>query len=533
MASIHKNISQLLTLLEITNMHYIPFAKQKIPFDEDSKTINEAYSRKIEKAMSNPIQRLNDLNIALKRLTSAVRRVMNDSDAPSVNMSTFDSTNVDINQTYLSTMDTVFYDYVIPIIVVIGLISNIFGICFLSTGTRRGKTNSLLLLSFVTFNILFLLLEAIKSVEFFELLGASRYRATYQIILISAIRFSKIASFFMLISHSRFRLSAIKEPIRYVNRTRSGIGRRNSWLKSFVPVTIISVLLTLPILFEFEFDYEDNDDEKVQILLPSSLRLHPIYSIIYVGGLNVVILGVLPMIYLLYIAHQLKCQMRKRNRTIDYMIVHSTSAIIQKSLTFSMLQKVREEQKTMENDIRLLSKLKDEIKTTGSTARAIFFFVAFNVFRIITTCGEFYVLFDSNKDDESIKRGNGVPLWVDIMALLSELCSVINSSLVPVIYLDLKTRDLKTSFLSIKILVLNRFSSERNSLPSEAQTNQHQDSKTNEAHQNIELTNVDGGITYQVLRKARSFTLRSSEILKHKLRRRHTFPIQNLNTMDP
>ena len=239
----------------------------------------------------------------------------------------------------------------------------------------------------------------------------------------------------------------------------------------------------------------------------------------YVGGLNVVILGVMPMIYLLYIAHQLKCQMRKRNRTIDYMIVHSTSAIIQQSLTFSMLQKVREEQKTLDNDIRLLSKLKDEIKTTGSTARAIFIFVAFNVCRIITTCGEFYILLDSNKDDDSIKQGNGVPLWVNIMALLSELCSVINSSLVPVIYLDLKARDIKTSFLSIKTLVLNRFSNERISPPSEAQTHEHQDPKTIETHQNIELKNVDIGMACNVLKRARSFTLRSGEILNRKLRR--------------
>ena len=224
--------------------------------------------------------------------------------------------------------------------------------------------------------------------------------------------------------------------------------------------------------------------------------------------------------------------MRKRNRTIDYMIVHSTSAIIQQSLTFSMLQKVREEQKTLDNDIRLLSKLKDEIKTTGSTARAIFFFVAFNVCRILTTCGEFYILLDSNKDDESIKRGNGVPLWVDIMALVSELCSVINSSLVPVIYLDINTRDVKTFFLSIKTRILNCFSHERSSSPSEAQPHEHQDSRTNEDHKNIELKKVDGGIACNVLKRARSFTLRSSEILKHKLRRRHTFPVHNPNITD-
>ena len=67
--------------------------------------------------------------------------------------------------------------------------------------------------------------------------------------------------------------------------------------------------------------------------------------------------------------------------------------------------------------------------------RGILIFVAFHILRIVTTVGELYILLDPNKDDEELKKGYGVPIWLDITCLLSELCAVINSSIVPLIYI--------------------------------------------------------------------------------------------------
>ena len=52
------------------------------------------------------------------------------------------------------------------------------------------------------------------------------------------------------------------------------------------------MIVTLPVFWEVE-DTIDLIEEETQDIMPSSLRLHPYYSIFYVGVVNLGLLGLL------------------------------------------------------------------------------------------------------------------------------------------------------------------------------------------------------------------------------------------------
>ena len=45
-----------------------------------------------------------------------------------------------------------------------------------------------------------------------------------------------------------------------------------------------------------------------------------------------------------------------------------------------------------------------------------------------------YVDYYPSKDDEALKEGHRAPIWIYVTCLFSEPCAVINSSIVPMIY---------------------------------------------------------------------------------------------------
>ena len=232
----------------------------------------------------------------------------------------------------------------------------------------------------------------------------------------------------MLISLSRARLSTIRNPVKYNGGVFPKNERRNTWLKYCAPVIIVSGLLTLPILLEFKVEYEDNGNQREQILVPSTLRLDKFYSILYIGVLNLLILGLLPITYLLYLANQINIVRLNKNIRFEY-LEESILGIL------DILLEATPERKNSIRETVVVRKKENEIKLSISMVRGILIFVAFHILRIVTTVGELYILLDPNKDDEELKKGYGVPIWLDITCLLSELCAVINSSIVPLIYI--------------------------------------------------------------------------------------------------
>ena len=130
--------------------------------------------------------------------------------------------------------------YATSTIAVIGLILNLIGICFLSTGPRRGKILSLMVSSLFAFDAIFLLCQVLKNVEEWIInIGRNHFKA-FLIIINSTIRASIISSIFMLVAISRVRLNAIRQPFQHNNALLSWKERRNYWLLFCIPIVLYS-----------------------------------------------------------------------------------------------------------------------------------------------------------------------------------------------------------------------------------------------------------------------------------------------------
>ena len=67
-------------------------------------------------------------------------------------------------------------------------------------------------------------------------------------------------------------------------------------------------------------------------------------------------------------------------------------------------------------------------------------FLLLNSLRILTAGGEFLFLFVvPNKDDLAIVLGYGVPTWLQVIAPIGELCTVLNATINIIIYKYLKS----------------------------------------------------------------------------------------------
>ena len=67
-------------------------------------------------------------------------------------------------------------------------------------------------------------------------------------------------------------------------------------------------------------------------------------------------------------------------------------------------------------------------------------FVLLNSLRLLTAGAEFLFLFVvPNKDDLAIVLGYGVPIWLQVIAPISELCTVLNATINIIIYKYLKS----------------------------------------------------------------------------------------------
>ena len=304
--------------------------------------------------------------------------------------------------------------YATSTIAVVGLILNLIGICFLSTGPRRGKILSLMVSSLFAFDAIFLLCQVLKNVEEWIInIGRKNFKA-FLIIMTSTIRASIISSIFMLVAISRVRLNAIRQPFQHNNALLSWKERRNYWLRYCIPIVLSSLILTSPVLLEVE-DVPLETDDKDLVVIPSNLRLHPLYSVLYVGVLNLGILGLIPMICLVYLAHHIRMELKESSR-------HSERLGSQPQLNQLGINEIRAS--------------KDRVnKVTGGLVGVIRAFIAFHAFRVLTTIGEIYLLLDPNKENSIIQHGGGIPPWFDISLSLSQLLMVTNASVNVAIYL--------------------------------------------------------------------------------------------------
>ena len=143
---------------------------------------------------------------------------------------------------------------------------------------------------------------------------------------------------------------------------------------------------------------------------------------LYIGVLNLGILGLIPIAYLIYLAYQIKTELKQRRWQRERLGRYHSS---------------------QDSNIEETS----EVNTTRGLVAIILVFVAFHAFRILIAVGELCILLDPNKDDAILQGGGGVPIWFDISLSLNNLLLVINASVNVVIYLKPNSKEVLKSLI--------------------------------------------------------------------------------------
>ena len=327
---------------------------------------------------------------------------------------------------YLSLFHLVIDGYAVSSLAVIGLVLNIIGVFILTTGQRREKIINLLVASLFAFDATYLLCKMLKSMAFWLISIPRAYFKAYMITVVYVLRYSMIASILMLVTISRARLCAIKKPLQH--NPLSWQGRRNYCLRYWIRVIISSMLLTIPFYHEIGYELWESDEPNVAFTATNS-RLHPVFLLVYIGVLNLGILGLIPLLYLANLNHHIRRELKKEK----------------------------------EQDERLGSRRSDssnneesnEDKNTRGLLGIITSFIVLHSFRVLIALAEIdLLLFYNNTKD--FQNGSSVPTWLAMSLSINDLLLVVNASINVVIFLMPNLTELLDTFIPTRRERYNR-----------------------------------------------------------------------------
>ena len=209
----------------------------------------------------------------------------------------------------------------------------------------------------------------------------------------------------MMVTIASVRLSSIRRPFHHNSDVLTWKYCCNYWLKYLIPIISTSIMLTIPIFHEEEH-VSPKSEYINQVTNQSNIELSLPFSTPYVLVLNLWITWLMPMVYLIYITYQIKCELKKINERFNSLRNHQI-------------------------DQRMVQ----ENRITKTLVKIIIVFIALHAFRIIWFLSEIYLILIPNKRDSVIQSVYGVPIWHYVTASLGELFLVINSSVNVIIYL--------------------------------------------------------------------------------------------------
>ena len=274
---------------------------------------------------------------------------------------------------------------------IVGFVLNIIGIYLLSR--RQGLQNifNIMLIINLIFDTTYLIFQATRSVNTHFISSSNPPTATSYVLTNSGERFTYIASVLMLIALTHSRYQAATSPHEYRQIKRLWSKRRNQLLKYILPIIFVASFFTIPVMFEIETEEVFWDKDQITKVIPSKLRLNPYYSIFLKGGLNLGLLGVVPCFSFLY---------------FTYHIVQSLN------------------QRSMDNH-----------KASKTLIFMIISFILLHSLRMVTNIGEIILLFNKNKISVyDLQHDRKIPEWLEITAILGNICMVINASINYLIY---------------------------------------------------------------------------------------------------
>ena len=295
----------------------------------------------------------------------------------------------------------IFDTYGTSILACAGIIINIHGCCKLLSRYEREKTLNMLLVSLLLFDIIYLTFKLMRSLEHF-IPVPNENLSTYYTMADAGARFSLTSSILMMVVIGRVRYQAIRKPIQQRRLLSSGNKRLRELLKYLIPTVILSLAFTLPIFFgtydapsKLEGDYGQQSSTKSPI--------SGLYRFFVLGLWNVVLLGTLPFVGLIYYTSKMIVLLHGR---------HIQNA--RPSLTARMNETTK--------------------KITKSLVAIIIVFVILHSPRVISSVAEFYFLTMPNKNEVMIELGYGVPIWLRFLGPINELCTVLNACVNIIIY---------------------------------------------------------------------------------------------------
>ena len=303
-----------------------------------------------------------------------------------------------VNTSYESDLENTAIDlnlyiggYCTLITTVIGFVLNMVGIYLLSR--RQGLKNifNIMLIINLIFDTIYLVFQASRSVQTHFISYSQPSTVTSYILTNSGERFTYISSVLMLIALTHSRYQAATSPYEYRQIKRRWSKRRTQLLKYLVPTIFVATCFTIPVIFEIDTEEVFSVEGQKFKVIPSKLRLDPYYSFFLKGGLNLGILGLVPLFSFLY---------------FTYHIVISLN------------------QRSMNNH-----------KASKTLILMIISFVFLHSLRMVTNIGEIILLFNKNKISVSdLQHDRKIPEWLEITAILGNICMVTNASINYLIY---------------------------------------------------------------------------------------------------
>ena len=311
------------------------------------------------------------------------------------------SSTSDHDQLFFPTFDFAISGVATLVIGTIGLISNIVGIVFVSSGSRKGKLFNLLLASLFTSDAIFLRFMLLRCIDLFFLPIRASYPHTFHTVVGSGVRFSMTSSVLFLVATAHSRLVVIKWPLQNQGRDISVNETRNKFRRYWLPIIFMSAIITSPLYWETEEDISQMKNGAAT-LVPSALRSSPIYSIFYMGILNLGLLGIFPLISLIYCNYYIIKELKKNSRRL------SNSPINRNDQQKGVMQ---------------------------SLIFIIFAFIFLHLLRIFNIVGEIIILTSQNKEVSGTNNEYGVPTFYYFTCSISEFFMTTYATINVMIYL--------------------------------------------------------------------------------------------------
>ena len=280
-----------------------------------------------------------------------------------------------------------------------GIVANIVGIFDLLQKKNRQIFFNLLLSSQLVFDTLLLATFLIRSFFTYFVGIPNEQFFMYYLILCPLRRFSICSSMFMTVTLTFSRANAVEKPLQNRNSIYSQSERIKRLCKHVFPSFVASIILTIPWYWEFEVQYNFKTSSGTPILLPSDLRLDPIYSLTIIAAINLVILAVIPTIAIIGLSHKIYRGIRRRFSAVGRNVADTQTRVF--------------------NDRSNINK----------TAFLIaIFFLVFRIPRIILTIMDIVIqILTLNKSDFAYEMGCYSREWISSLYLANDIFQVLNS----------------------------------------------------------------------------------------------------------